>query len=359
MIITLTNFDHTYQSKQVFSKINLTIEPPEDRGCIFGLMGKSGSGKSTLLSSIADKRFRAKHSDPDSISFDPPDPTIGHLTQQPLIFEHLSVLENINYFKSIKRFQNCYDKVLVDDLIRDLDCTDFIDCNNVLELSGGERQRIALLRTLSIRPELLLLDEPCNSLDYDNRFHFMTSLRIAMEKAPFLAIYVTHSSWEALFVADKFLLLSKPINGDLPVEEIIQTNSIDDLRLRSSSIFKNLSEQVVSILPIEPANGYTFKVPKTEQSPKLLNSGMLLLLDHTNLACRSSGTDQYLIEWVTETTNHFIYRTSKSGYISIPKKPNDIPRPKGYLYIEGEAIFYPNDESGGFPVEIKTESDST
>jgi ABC-type sulfate/molybdate transport systems ATPase subunit len=77
------------------------------------------------------------------------------------------------------------------------------------DLSGGEKQRVALARSLSVRPQVLLLDEPCAGLDASVKQDFLMRLREMVDRFSLLAIYTTHHADEALTVADSVLYLSR------------------------------------------------------------------------------------------------------------------------------------------------------
>ena len=77
------------------------------------------------------------------------------------------------------------------------------------ELSGGMRQRVALIRTLSFKPSVLLLDEPFSSLDYQTRLNVTADVCSIIRKENKTAILVTHDISEAVSVADRIIVLSK------------------------------------------------------------------------------------------------------------------------------------------------------
>lgn len=77
------------------------------------------------------------------------------------------------------------------------------------ELSGGMRQRAALIRTLALKPELLLLDEPFSALDYQTRLSVCDDISAIIRNAGKTAILVTHDLSEAISIADRIIVLTR------------------------------------------------------------------------------------------------------------------------------------------------------
>ena len=85
----------------------------------------------------------------------------------------------------------------------------------VTQMSGGERQRLSLLRALSIRPQVLLLDEPCTGLDMPVKQEFLMMLREVADDYRILVIYVTHHPEETCLVADEILYMVRGQSGSV------------------------------------------------------------------------------------------------------------------------------------------------
>ena len=195
----------SYQYFENISASIIPVAPSAGRGFITVIMGGSGSGKTTLL------KLLLKEETPSQgfISLRPADARVSYLSQEPVLFDHLSVKENARYFSWLRSTQLHFDEEVFERAARELGLSAVITRDaSVNELSGGERQRIALLRALSISPSLLLLDEPCRGLDIPVRQEFLTYLRRFADELGLSIVYVTHQQTEARMLADKILFMA-------------------------------------------------------------------------------------------------------------------------------------------------------
>ncbi|ARJ50429.1 ATP-binding cassette domain-containing protein [Staphylococcus lutrae] len=175
---------------------------------IFAIQGASGIGKTTLLNIIAgirkpDKGYiqingRVLTDQSQSIHVPIRERRIGYLFQDYQLFPHMTVLQNITFMTPY----NAHIAYLMTRLnIDDLRDTFPEQC------SGGEKQRVALVRALSTKPDLLLLDEPFSSLDEETRRESMHLVKGIFEEWKIPVIFVTHSKWEAEMLADEVIVL--------------------------------------------------------------------------------------------------------------------------------------------------------
>ncbi|PPA70567.1 ABC transporter ATP-binding protein [Jeotgalibacillus proteolyticus] len=197
----------TYGSKTIFQSINLSL----NEGEILSIVGPSGTGKSTLLRCIAGlESFSSGHANLQGKQFDGykvQDRPVGMVFQQPLLFPHLTVLENVIYglkltmsHRSAKAEGITYLKsVGLDEYLNEYPHS----------LSGGQQQRIALIRALIVKPKLLLLDEPFSSLDPDRRRELRDWVRMLLKEERMTALFVTHDREESMLLGDKVAILAE------------------------------------------------------------------------------------------------------------------------------------------------------
>jgi ABC-type multidrug transport system ATPase subunit len=178
----------------------------KNNGHVAALMGASGSGKSSMFKLI----LQTEKLQSGKIDFSIENPVIAYLPQEPVLFEHLSPTQNARYFQRSEFYKKKFDESLFQELVESLNIQDVLEnAKSVLELSGGQRQKISLLKSLSIRPDLLLLDEPTTGLDADVKLQFLNKLREIVTKYNLLVIYITHHKLETEFIADEIIYLSK------------------------------------------------------------------------------------------------------------------------------------------------------
>lgn len=190
----------------IFKKVNLTIESSKDSGKVVSVIGPSGSGKTTLLRLIAGLEKEKEG------SIEIQGNRISYLPQSVVIFEYLNAKQNACYFLNIAAQKQIVRQEIgngnFEEYRKKLDI-DFDKLSNTPHQgwSGGQKQRLCLLRALSIDPDILLLDEPCNGLDVSVRRDFLRDLRRVAYDRKKLIIYVSHHSDEVLWIADEVLLL--------------------------------------------------------------------------------------------------------------------------------------------------------
>ena len=177
-------------------------------GEFLAVVGPSGCGKSTLLNLIcgllsAEEGTLLMN---DTIP-SPGDPRIGYMLQKDHLLEWRTIYQNVILGLEIRRELNPEKLEYIEEML----CTYGLDkFRNARpsQLSGGMRQRAALIRTLALKPELLLLDEPFSALDYQTRLNVSDDIGRILKKEGKPAILVTHDISEAISMADRVIILT-------------------------------------------------------------------------------------------------------------------------------------------------------
>lgn len=163
---------------------------------------------------------------------------IGYMLQKDHLFEWLTIFENACLGLEIQKQLTTKNKEYVHFLCNKYGLSGF-ENRHPSELSGGMRQRVALIRTLAIRPELLLLDEPFSALDYQTRLFVSDEIGSIIQKEGITTILVTHDIAEAVSMSNRVIVMSSRPASIKSVHEIVLTDCGDTpMRRRSAPEFR-------------------------------------------------------------------------------------------------------------------------
>ncbi|MCI8361723.1 MAG: ABC transporter ATP-binding protein [Clostridia bacterium] len=180
-----------------------------NEGEFVSLIGPSGCGKSTMLSIIAG--LEEKTSGEIQI-----DGEIGYMLQKDSLLEWLTIYKNVMFGLEIRSLKTTENVQYVDNLLKKYGLYEFKD-KYPNQLSGGMRQRAALIRTLAIKPKILLLDEAFSALDYQTRIMVTKDIYDILRNESITALIVTHDISEAISMSDRVIVLT---NRPATVKEI-------------------------------------------------------------------------------------------------------------------------------------------
>ncbi|MGB8435959.1 MAG: ABC transporter ATP-binding protein [Burkholderiales bacterium] len=207
--IVIDRVSHTYRPPRGREVLALEDVSLEVRGQEFiALLGPSGCGKSTLLYLVGGflpTRFGTIHVDGKPVAG--PGPDRGIVFQHFALFPWKTVRANVLYG---------LEKLDLPRAERDSRAQGFIDLVGLRgfeesypsQLSGGMKQRAAIARTLAIDPEILLMDEPFGALDAQTRSLMQTELLAIWRRSPKTVIFVTHDVHEAVYLAERVVVMS-------------------------------------------------------------------------------------------------------------------------------------------------------
>lgn len=173
-----------------------------NKGEFISIVGPSGCGKSTILSILS--KIINKSDGEININ---KNTNIAYMLQDDCLLPFKTILENCLIGLEINNCLNEDNKKYVINLLNTYGLSDFIN-SYPKNLSGGMRQRVALIRTLAIKPDILLLDEALSSLDYQSRLAISDDLYNIIKKENKTAIMVTHDIGEAISMSDKIIVLT-------------------------------------------------------------------------------------------------------------------------------------------------------
>ena len=234
---------HTVSGEtKALSNISFDLMPGE----FLAVVGPSGCGKSTLLNLIcgmlpAEEGTILMNGIPPS----PGDPRIGYMLQKDHLLEWRTIYQNILLGLEIRKEKTPEKLAYIEEML-DTYGLDKFRTARPSQLSGGMRQRAALIRTLSLKPELLLLDEPFSALDYQTRLNVSDDIgRILKKEQISRRSLVTHDISEAISMADRVIILSANV---LPMSHVLSRSDFHWMRgpLLPHAVHRNLS--LISIL---------------------------------------------------------------------------------------------------------------
>lgn len=198
-ILEVKNISKKYQNKEgevlAIQNVNFRVKEGE----FVSIIGPSGCGKSTLLSIIAgleEKTTGEIYIEGEKI--EGVSNKIGYMLQRDCLLEWRNIFSNTMLGLEIKGNKNNESKEYAESLLKKYNLYEFKD-KYPSELSGGMRQRVALIRTLAIKPKILLLDEAFSALDYQTRIMVTDDIYKILKKEGITAIIVTHDISEGRF----------------------------------------------------------------------------------------------------------------------------------------------------------------
>ncbi|WP_148688178.1 ABC transporter ATP-binding protein [Methanopyrus sp. SNP6] len=201
-MLRVEGVEFSYGDREVLRGVDLEVKP----GKVRVLFGPNGSGKSTLLKIVAGilkpDKGRVIIGEEDVTDLPPEERHVGYVPQQPALFPHMTVKDNITY--SLHNGRGDPDRL--DELVELLGLKEYLDLKPD-ELSGGYQSRVSLARALFSDPKVMLLDEPLSDVDLAVKTDLVPKFREVLKETGVPALYVTHDPWEAERIGDTFTVL--------------------------------------------------------------------------------------------------------------------------------------------------------
>ncbi len=201
VVLDVKNICKTYQSKNGEIEALKNIKFNVKKGEYISIIGPSGCGKSTLLSIIAG--LEDKTSGEVIVNG-----KIGYMLQKDNLLEWRTIYKNVLLGLEIQKANTDENKKYALELLKKYGLYEFKD-KYPMQLSGGMRQRVALIRTLAIRPKILLLDEAFSALDAQTRLMVTEDIYKILKEENITALMVTHDISEAISMSDRIVVLSQ------------------------------------------------------------------------------------------------------------------------------------------------------
>lgn len=244
-ILSVKNLSKTYHSilgeTHAIENINFDINREE----FIGIIGPSGCGKSSILNIISglDKDYKGTIIKDKKTK-------IAYMLQEDALFPWLTIEDNVLLGLKIEKSLNNENKKYALNLLKKYGLYEF---KNMYpnSLSGGMKQRVALIRTLAVKPDILLLDEPFSALDYQTRLKVSNDVYEIIKNEKKTVLIVTHDISEAISMCDKIIVLSKRPSTIKNIHKIIFENKSTPINNRKlpdfSSYYKVIWEEIDNV----------------------------------------------------------------------------------------------------------------
>src|SRR5918996_5677606 len=249
--IEIRDVEHVYQSDfssvPALASVNLTVRDGE----FVALLGPSGCGKSSLLRIVAELLRPTAGSVQIHSSTDPENarPKTALVFQEYALFPWRTVLDNVAFALEMRGVQRDQRIAAAKDVLARVRLESFAHAYPH-QLSGGMRQRVGIARALAAQPEVLLMDEPFGALDAQTRTVLQEELLRVWESERKTVLYVTHSIDEAVYLADRIVLLTaRP--GRIKAEYSVELPRPRNMEMRGWNSYTQLSLEIWSALKEE------------------------------------------------------------------------------------------------------------
>ena len=251
-ILEMQHITYSYHTTEGETKALEDVSFSVSEGEFIAIVGPSGCGKSTLLSIICgilkpEKgliKMNGKNHKQSTTN-------IGYMLQHDHLFEWRTVYHNVLLGLEVRHMLSAKTRKKALELLEQYGLQQFKN-SRPSQLSGGMRQRVALIRTLVLEPELLLLDEPFSALDYQTRLTVGNDIGQILKHEHKTAILVTHDLSEAVSLADRVLILTpRPATISKIVDISFELENDTPMHRRNAPEFKNYFNLIW-----EELNGY-------------------------------------------------------------------------------------------------------
>jgi NitT/TauT family transport system ATP-binding protein len=230
-----------YGDFQALKDVSIRIR----QGVITSLIGPSGCGKTTLLRIIAGLETPTSGSiQLDGQVLTGPSPRMAMIFQEYSLFPWRTILENVAFGLEVQGKLR-EDRIGIARRYLELVGLAPFEKNFPYELSGGMRQRVAVARALAIEPGVLLMDEPFGALDAQTRNLMQLELQEIWRKTRKTILFVTHSVDEAVFLADRIVVLTERPGR---VREMVSVKKCPIPRDRTCSDFVEIRRHVLELI---------------------------------------------------------------------------------------------------------------
>ena len=244
--LEIRHISRKFSDADVLSDVSFTVRDGE----FLSILGPSGCGKTTLLrilTGLLKPDSGSVFKDGQDITALPPaQRKMGIVFQNYALFENMNVLRNVEYALKFHPETKAAARQTAMEMIEAVGLTEHVK-KMPGKLSGGQQQRVAIARTLALRPEIVLFDEPMSALDVATRLSMRAELKALQKRFGTTMIYVTHDQEEAFALSDRILIMDRgsicqldtPENICIhPADDYVRSFVLENIRLKVDSLSK-------------------------------------------------------------------------------------------------------------------------
>ena len=244
-VLRVQDIEETYQAENGEITALKNISFAMKKGEFVSIVGPSGCGKSTLLSIIAgllkptSGEIFVNGERVVGVS-----PHIGYMLQKDNLLDWRTIYKNVLFGLEVRKMKSPENMERAVQLLKTYGLYEFKD-KYPSQLSGGMRQRVALIRTLTINPDILLLDEAFSALDYQTRLTVTDDVYRILKQENVTTVMVTHDIPESISMGDRIMILSaRPARIKEMLQIDFEENNRTPLSCRNSPKFRNYFDHI-------------------------------------------------------------------------------------------------------------------
>jgi NitT/TauT family transport system ATP-binding protein len=208
-VLKVLNIEQKYQADNGETTAIKDISFSVEKGEFISIVGPSGCGKSTLLSIISGLlKPTGGEVYVNGMLVNGVSSHIGYMLQKDNLLDWRTIYKNVLFGLEIRKIKTPENVARAEELLKTYGLYEFRN-NYPSQLSGGMRQRTALIRTLAINPDILLLDEAFSALDYQTRLNVTDDVYRILKQEKVTTVMVTHDIPESISMSDKIIILTQ------------------------------------------------------------------------------------------------------------------------------------------------------
>lgn len=242
--LEVKNLTKIYNKKNVLNDVSFNVK----NGEFLSILGPSGCGKTTLLKILIGIETPSSgeilKNKKNITNVDSSKRGMGIVFQNYALFPNMTVLQNVMYALNLKLKDKEKAKKESMKMIKMVNMEEHIN-KYPHQLSGGQQQRVAIARTLALKPDIILFDEPMSALDADNRLTLRREIKKIQKELKTTMIYITHDQEEAFSLSDRVMVMNDGNIEQIDVPNIIYNKPANDYV--RNFVTNHLKEKVSSI----------------------------------------------------------------------------------------------------------------